>query len=390
MFYVLAFCYILLEDIVARHKNHVYDDECCVSGHTDDLDSPKVRQSQQQPINTRPVSRASCSSSIQERPTRKSEKRLSTVKETKDSTETESSATAEQESSNAVTTTNKRSKKLTTEAKSSKPPPVPRRQDISHSDKQSTDSDEESVDDQETDRMLGSSKKTSRQDKHMKKSSSYRLNRLKPYETRSHQQQKESEISRPHRRTTSAESSKRKADITDRANLSNVKAVRYTRATSYEQAQDNLLPPVNEGSKSKLNGKFVKETSPSKSSTNIIWVGVSNRWYSSSSSIPPISAKENADNTDNENLSSEDEQMSQTDDRNSSINQPTVPKRQQKLSVETLRRRARFRWHFLYTIIHNHQLLDLRKGLMSRLAHLHLNTSRLLNQQMSQAQPDEG
>ncbi len=45
------------------------------------------------------------------------------------------------------------------------------------------------------------------------------------------------------------------------------------------------------------------------------------------------------------------------------------------------RKQLRFRWHFLYTILRNYHLFDLRKGVQSRLACLHVQRSNLVDEQ---------
>jgi hypothetical protein len=58
------------------------------------------------------------------------------------------------------------------------------------------------------------------------------------------------------------------------------------------------------------------------------------------------------------------------------------------------RKRLRFRWHFLYTILRNYHLFDLRKDVQGRLTRLHLQRSNLIDEQqlsttiaMQQPQP---
>jgi hypothetical protein len=45
------------------------------------------------------------------------------------------------------------------------------------------------------------------------------------------------------------------------------------------------------------------------------------------------------------------------------------------------RKRLRFRWHFLYTILRNYHLFDLRKDVQGRLTRLHLQRSNLIDEQ---------
>jgi hypothetical protein len=60
-----------------------------------------------------------------------------------------------------------------------------------------------------------------------------------------------------------------------------------------------------------------------------------------------------------------------------------APKTEEQIECARIikRKQLRFRWHFLYTILNNYHLLDLRKNGYSRLTCLHLQRSNLVDEQ---------
>ncbi|CAF1032001.1 unnamed protein product [Rotaria sordida] len=66
---------------------------------------------------------------------------------------------------------------------------------------------------------------------------------------------------------------------------------------------------------------------------------------------------------------------------NSTMNTSIKSEKDQEIERIKRKKRLRFRWHFLYTLIRNYHLFDLRKEIQSRLAHLHLQRSSLIDEQ---------
>ncbi|CAF1098078.1 unnamed protein product [Rotaria sordida] len=66
---------------------------------------------------------------------------------------------------------------------------------------------------------------------------------------------------------------------------------------------------------------------------------------------------------------------------NSTMNTSIKSEKDQEIERIKRKKRLRFRWHFLYTLIRNYHLFDLRKEIQSRLAHLHLQRSSFIDEQ---------
>ncbi|CAF0929613.1 unnamed protein product [Adineta ricciae] len=56
------------------------------------------------------------------------------------------------------------------------------------------------------------------------------------------------------------------------------------------------------------------------------------------------------------------------------------PERKEEMEKIRKRKRLRFRWHFLYTILRNYHLFDLRKDVQGRLTRLHIQRSSLIDE----------
>ena len=67
---------------------------------------------------------------------------------------------------------------------------------------------------------------------------------------------------------------------------------------------------------------------------------------------------------------------------------PPVIDNAEKKRIMARRKRARTRWHFVYTILHNYHLLDLRKGIISRLTALHIQRSQMIAEQQTPVSVD--
>ena len=192
----------------------------------------------------------------------------------------------------------------------------------------------------------------------------------------------------------------------------------YLRTKSYRQAQQASLPADFRRSEiipSTTDHAGIKPNRHSEPTPahDIIWMGISNRSYS------PIGPCQTTPNVEHEQIrhddlisaapsppavpaehsASEDKTVEEPDEEDGRDNEqdrlllnpqqivdgrePITSQMNNDMTSIKRRRRARFRWHFIYTIIHNYHLLDLRKNIQSRLAFLHMQRSQMVYDQQT-------
>lgn len=192
----------------------------------------------------------------------------------------------------------------------------------------------------------------------------------------------------------------------------------YLRTKSYRQAQQASPPAVFRRSEIILSTTDHVGTPPNRRSEptpahDTIWMGISNRSYSPLTlvqTIPDveheqkrhddlISAAASSPAAPAEHSASEGEAVEEPNEEDGRYNErdrlllkpqrivegrePITSRANNAMTPLTRSRRARFRWHFLYTIIHNYHLLDLRKNIQSRLAFLHMQRSQMVYDQQT-------
>ncbi|CAF3644565.1 unnamed protein product [Rotaria sp. Silwood1] len=187
------------------------------------------------------------------------------------------------------------------------------------------------------------------------------------------------------------------------------------RTTSYREAQQSTPPLTLYRSRISPIQHTHQDTNDDDDShysvivNDTIQSGVSNRSYSKVESLKMSSSHSNKQQALEEQKTSEDtnaeteeegeqEKEEEQDDSHLLKSKPTtfskVPTalstvntsiKSEKDEKMIRRKRLRFRWHLLYTLIRNYHLFDLRKEIQSRLAHLHLQKSILIEEQQFSA-----
>ncbi|CAF4181382.1 unnamed protein product [Rotaria sp. Silwood2] len=180
------------------------------------------------------------------------------------------------------------------------------------------------------------------------------------------------------------------------------------RTTSYREAQQStppltlhrpLISPIQRTHQDENDDSHYSEIV-----NDTIRSGISNRSYSKVGSIKTSSDYSNKQQeleeqkqAEDTNAETEEEEEQEHDEshllKSQPMPSPKVPtststvntsiKSEKDIEKERNRRKKqlRFRWHLLYTLIRNYHLFDLRKEIQSRLAHLHLQRSNLIDEQ---------
>lgn len=171
----------------------------------------------------------------------------------------------------------------------------------------------------------------------------------------------------------------------------------FLRNISYLKAQQSALSYISHRTSNQNNTKN-DSSYYSEITTNTIRSSVSNYSYSKVlTTDAPSSHLNKQKQNDHTNVESEEEEDDDNEQEGDSFlrSQPTLPPEEptnpsttdppndvdEKIEKDRIirRKRLRFRWHFLYTMLRNYHLFDLRKGVQSRLTLLHLQRSSLTN-----------